>query len=36
MRTEIDVLVLGTCVLRKAHQPKGDGVDRWREEIPLD
>lgn len=36
MRTELDALVLGTCVLKKAAQPKRGSHDRWRDEIPLD
>lgn len=36
MRTEMDTLVLGTCVLKKAEQPKNLADDNWREEIPLD
>lgn len=36
MRTEMDVLVLGTCILRKAEQtPLIDDAD-WRSGIPLD
>ena len=36
LRTEMDTLVLGTCVLRRADQPKRDVSDNWRDEIPLD
>jgi carbamoyltransferase len=36
MRTQMDTLVLGTCVLRKADQPKRGVDDNWRDEIPLD
>lgn len=36
MRTEMDALVLGNCVLRKADQPKRNADDNWRDEIPLD
>jgi carbamoyltransferase len=36
MRTEIDVLVLGNCVLLKDEQRPRAADDAWREEIPLD
>jgi carbamoyltransferase len=36
MRTEMDALVLGNCLLRKADQPKlVEDVD-WREQFQLD
>ncbi|MYH58908.1 MAG: carbamoyltransferase [Boseongicola sp. SB0675_bin_26] len=36
MRTNIDVLVLGTCVLRKQEQPPLENDIDWRSEIALD
>ncbi len=36
MRTEIEVLVLGTCILLKAEQEPVDESDDWRQAIPLD
>ena len=36
MRTNMDVLVLGNCLLMKEDQPKLDETQDWREEIPLD
>jgi carbamoyltransferase len=36
MRTEIDVLVLENCVLRKADQPPLAGDTDWRKEFELD
>jgi carbamoyltransferase len=36
MRTEIDVLVLGSCVLLKTQQTAPLETDDWRAEIPLD
>lgn len=36
MRTEIDVLVLGSHILKKADQPPWESQSDWREEIPLD
>ncbi len=36
MRTEMDALVLGNCVLRKADQPPLTGDTDWRTEFQLD
>jgi carbamoyltransferase len=36
MRTEIDVLVLESCVLDKAAQPRLAGDTDWRSEFELD
>ncbi len=36
MRTEMDVLVLGNCILLKSEQKKLEGDSDWRNEIPLD
>ncbi|MCH9271757.1 carbamoyltransferase [Pantoea ananatis] len=36
MRTEIDILVLGNCVLIKAKQPPLENDTDWRKEIALD
>jgi carbamoyltransferase len=36
MRTEMDVLVLETCVLYKADQPRFDDKSDWRNEFALD
>jgi carbamoyltransferase len=36
MRTEMDALVLGNCLLMKADQPDFEDTEQWRETIPLD
>lgn len=36
MRTEMDILVLGDCVLYKTEQPKFDDNENWRDEYVLD
>jgi carbamoyltransferase len=36
MRTEIDLLVLGNCVLEKVDQKPWVEVEDWREEFALD
>ena len=36
MRTEMDVLVLGNCILRKEEQPEFKEEGDWREEYELD
>ena len=36
MRTEMDVLVLGSWVLRKAEQPAWNEQGDWRQEFALD
>ena len=36
MRTEMDYLVVETCVLSKANQPKFDEPDDWRSRFTLD
>jgi carbamoyltransferase len=36
MRTELDVLVLETCVLRKEEQPKFEEATDWRSTFALD
>jgi len=36
MRTEMDVLVLGNCLLIKTDQPPLENDSDWRKEIPLD
>jgi carbamoyltransferase len=36
MRTEMDYLVLETCVLDKKQQPRFDASDDWRKEFKLD
>lgn len=36
MRTEIDALVMGNCILRKAQQPPLGQASNWRDQIPLD
>ena len=36
MRTEIDTLVLGRCILKKSEQPAFVDVVDWRAEMPLD
>jgi carbamoyltransferase len=36
MRTEMDVLVLGSCVLEKSEQPAWVGDERWKQDLVLD
>lgn len=36
LRTNMDVLVLGNCVLIKAEQPEQTVSDEWKQEFPLD
>ena len=36
MRTEMDLLVLGDCILEKPKQPRLDDDDSWRTEYELD
>ena len=36
MRTEIDLLVMEHCVLRKEEQPKFEDREDWQEEYGLD
>jgi carbamoyltransferase len=36
MRTEIDRLVIGNCMLRKSAQPAVPKDERWKEEFELD
>lgn len=36
MRTNMDYLVMGSCILDKAHQPEWKGTDNWKQEFELD
>jgi carbamoyltransferase len=36
MRTDLDMLVLGSCVLTKEGQPEWNETERWRTVVPLD
>jgi carbamoyltransferase len=36
MRTDIDLLVMENCILRKEEQPKFEEGGDWREEYELD
>ena len=36
MRTEMDMLVLGDCLLRKSDQPVFEDAENWRESYELD
>jgi carbamoyltransferase len=36
MRTEIDVLVMERCVLKKTEQPRSAATDNWKKDYELD
>jgi carbamoyltransferase len=36
MRTDMDILVMENCILRKEEQPKFEERENWREEYALD